>query len=176
MAINASVGLKLNIKENSAANVFSDVWWEGLFEYQKEFTDGVGADQANRVVMLERTVASGANDDIDIYGSISYPVHGTINAAEIVGFIVANRPVDPNAASNTTNLVIGGGSNNATNAFITGTTKTIGPIRPGGFVMFFNPDASGIGVVTSGTADIMRIANSAGASATYVVILLLRTN
>lgn len=175
MAINASVGLKLNIKEHHAANVFSDVWWEGLFEYQKEFTDGGGADQANRVVMLERTVASSTNDDIDLYGSINYPAHGTINAAEIVGFIVANRPANPAGAANTTNLVIGGGSNNATDAFITGTTKTIGPIRPGGFVMFFNPDADGIGAVTSGTADIMRIANSAGASATYVIILLIRT-
>ncbi len=175
MAINVSVGLKLKVKETVTGNAFSDVWWEGFFDYQKDFTDGVGADQANRIVMLERTVASGANDDIDLYGSINYPAHGTINAVEIVGFIVANRPANPAGAANTTNLVIGGGSNNATDAFITGTTKTIGPIRPGGFVMFFNPDADGIGAVTSGTADIMRIANSAGASATYVIILLVRS-
>lgn len=176
MGINASVGLKLKVTENVSGNVFSDVWWEGDFNYLRTFLDGVDAGEANRLVMLERTVASGTNDDIDLNGSIIHPVHGLINAAEIVGFIVANRRASASGAANTTNLTIGGGANNATDAFITGTTKTIGPIRPGGFVMFFDPDASGIGSVTAGTADIFRVANSVGASCTYVVIFLLRTS
>lgn len=76
--------------------------------------------------------------------------------------------------ANTTALTIGGGSNPVV-GFLGGTTPTIGPIRPGGFVFIACPDAAGIGAVTAGTGDILRIANASGAAAVYQIAILGRT-
>ena len=41
--------------------------------------------------------------------------------------------------------------------------------------MLFSGDAAGIGAVTAGTGDILRIANSSGASATYQIGIVGRS-
>lgn len=137
-----------------------------------DFTNGTGANQADILWVAQRTVASGANDDIDLAGVLSNAFGATITAAELAALIVVNRPLS--GTPNTTNLTIGGGSNPIT-TFLGGSTPTVGPIRPGGVFLLSSPDAAGIGAVTAGTADILRIANSAGASATYQIGVLARS-
>lgn len=134
--------------------------------------DGTGAGQADILFMDERTVASASNDDLDLAGVLTSAFGATITAAELVAVFVINAR--RSGAANTTNLTIGGGSNPVV-GFLGGTTPTIGPIRPGGFVMIGCGDAAGIGAVTAGTGDILRIANSSGAAATYQIAILART-
>ena len=71
-------------------------------------------------------------------------------------------------------LTIGAGTN-PWRGVLGGTSPTIGPIKPGGFVMIGCGGADGIGAVTANTADILRVANSSGASATYQIVILART-
>ncbi len=133
---------------------------------------GTGANQADLLFIDERTVTTAANDDLDLAGVLTSAFGATITAAELVAVFVINRP--RSGTANTTNLTIGGGSNPVV-GFLGGTTPTIGPIRPGGFVMIGCGDAAGIGAVTAGTGDILRIANSAGASATYQIAIIARS-
>lgn len=135
------------------------------------FTNGTGANQANILWADQRTIATAANDDLDLNGVLTNAFGATVSAVELVAIIVINAP--RSGAANTTNLTIGGGANPVT-GFLGGTTPTIGPIRPGGFVFLGCGDAAGLGAVTAGTGDILRIANSAGASATYQIAILAR--
>lgn len=133
---------------------------------------GTGADQADILYMAERTVLTGANDDLDLAGVLSNAFGQVITAAEIVALFIHNKPVS--GPDNTTNLTIGGGTNPVT-GLLGGTTPTIGPIRPRGFMLLGNPGATGICPVTAGTGDILRIANSAGATCKYQIAILARS-
>lgn len=148
--------------------------FDAAIEHLLQFTDGVTANKANLLYAAERTIADGANDDIDLAGALADAFGATIAGAELVGLIVLNKPVTPGAAANTTNLTIGVGTNPVTPGFLGGTAPTIGPIRPGGIFMMVNPDASGMGAIAGGASDILRIANSAGAAAKVQIGVLAR--
>lgn len=132
-----------------------------------QFSGGTVADTADIVFTDTRTVGSASNDDIDLAGVLTNAFGATITAVEIVGIIV--KP----ARANTTVLTIGGG----TNPWITMFLATGDGIKvfPGGVFVNFAPDASGLGTVTAGTGDILRIANAAGAAATYDIVILARS-
>jgi len=134
--------------------------------------DGTAADQADLMFVNQRTVASASNDDLDLAGVLTDFNGATITFAEIVAVLVINGP--KSGSANTTDLTIGAGSNPFT-GFLGGTAPTIGPIKPGGVVFLFAGDAAGLGTVTTGTGDILRIANSSGASATYQICLIGRS-
>ena len=140
-----------------------------------QFSMGGGSGQANLLFVDERTLASAANDDLDLNGTALQTVYGVnIAAATLVGGLIINAPKLASAAPNTTNLTVGGGTSPIT-TFLGGTTPTFGPIRPGGFLFFGCDAVGGFGAIVAGTADVLRIANSAGAAATYQIALLLRS-
>ena len=140
-----------------------------------QFSMGSGSGQANLLFVDERTLASAANDDLDLNGTALQTVYGVnIAATTLVAALIINAPKLASAAPNTTNLTIGGGTS-AITTFMGGTTPTFGPIRPGGFVFFGCDAVGGFGAIVAGTADILRISNSAGAAATYQIGLLLRS-
>lgn len=134
-------------------------------------TNGTAAGQANLLWADERTVSSASNDDLDLNGVLTSAFGATISAVELVALLVINAP--KTGAANTTNLTIGGATNPVT-GFMGGTTPTIGPIRPGSFVFLGSSDVAGFGAITASTGDILRIANSSGAAATYQIAILAR--
>jgi hypothetical protein len=139
-----------------------------------QFSNGTGAGQANLLFVDERTLASAANDDLDLNGTALKTVYGVdIAATTLVGAVIINAPKLASAAPNTTNLTIGGGTSPIT-TFMGGTTPTFGPLRPGAYLSFGCDAVGGFGAIVAGTADILRISNSAGAAATYQIALLMR--
>jgi hypothetical protein len=171
MAVTAQLDVNLTASQ-SGANAFGGPYWNAAMSLSQAFQDGTAANKFDRLYMAQRTVATGANDDIDLNGVLTDVFGTTIAAVELVGIMIINKQKDGTA--NTTNLTIGAGSNPFV-GFLGGTTPTLGPVRPGGVFLLMNPDASGLGTITAGTADILRIANSAGASNTYQIALLLRS-
>jgi hypothetical protein len=133
---------------------------------------GTGANQADILFADERQVNASSNDDLDLAGVLANAFGQTIAAAELVAILVINAPVA--GSPNTTNLTIGGGTNPVV-GFLGGTSPTIGPIRPGGFALLACGDAAGLGAVTAGTGDILRIANSSGATARYQIAIVARS-
>ena len=144
-------------------------------EMQKllQLTDGVAANNADILFVDERAVNASSNDDIDLYGSLSDAYGATINAAEIVAIFIINAP--RSGSANSSDLTIGVGSNPFV-GFLGGTTPTIGPLKPGAFVMIGAGDAAGIGTVTNSSADILRVANGSGATANYQIAIVARSS
>lgn len=135
-------------------------------------TNGTGAGQADIVWFDERTVASASNVDLDLNGVLLDAFGTTIAAVELVALFLINAP--RSGVPNTTNLTLGGGTNPVI-GFLGGTTPTIGPIRPGSFVLLGSSDAAGYGAIVASTGDILRIANSAGASNTFQIAFIARS-
>lgn len=143
--------------------------WNGVLSLVQSFTDGTTANKADLVYLSERTVTTGANDDIDVAGALSDALGNTITAAEIVAVIVVNAQRDGTA--NTTDLTIGGDGSTG----VVGFTSAVATIGPGGVFMVMTPDAGGQAAVTASTADILRITNASGASNTYQIAILARS-
>ena len=155
----------------TGANAFKDTFAPNV-ALQTMLRNGTGANQADILYANARTVASNSNDDIDLAGVLTDAFGATIAAAEIVSVLIINAPATGTA--NTTDLTIGVGSNPFL-GFLGGTSPTIGPIKPGGVFMIGAGNAAGVGTVTAGSADILRIANSTGASATYQIAIVARS-
>ena len=137
-----------------------------------KLTDGTTANKSDMLFTDVRTVSSSSNDDIDLAGVLTDAFGTAFNAAELVAVIIINGPVT--GAANTTDLTIGVGSNPFL-GFLGGTTPTIGPLKPGAVFMLAAGDVAGIGTVSAGSADILRIANSGGASAIYQIGIAARS-
>lgn len=135
--------------------------------YQKIFTDGTSADQANRLWHDQRTLAASATEDLDLAGVLTDPFGAVITFARIKGLIVAA------AAANTNNVIVGngGGAVNTFAAWVGAAAHTV-TVRPGGVLCLFAPDATAY-TVTAGSGDLLRVGNSgAGSTVTYDVILI----
>ena len=172
MTVQATIRAALSVSQAGGNAFSSGPFWGGSIDEIIALANGTGANQCNLAYIAERTVASATNDDIDLAGVLTDALGATITAAELVALLVINKQKDGTA--NTTNLTIGGGTNPVV-GFLGGTTPTVGPIRPGGMFLLTSPDAAGIGAVAAGTGDILRIANSSGATAKYMIAVLARS-
>ncbi len=135
-------------------------------------TDGTELNQADLFFSDERTVADGANDDLDLSGVLTGAFGLTLTFAEIVSITIVNGPIS--GILNTTDLTIGAGTNPYF-GFLGSGTDTVGPLKPGSVFHIASADEAGLGTVTAGTGDILRITNSAGAAATYQIKIIGRS-
>jgi hypothetical protein len=172
MTLSAQIVAQLRATQ-LGSNDFGGPQFSPTMEKIVSLSIGTGADQADILWMDERSVGTGANDDLDLNGVLTNAFGATINAVEIVALFIINEP-RAGSPANTTNLTVGSGTNPVT-GYLGGTTPTLGPIRPGNFVLFGGGNIGGFGVVTASTGDILRIANSSGASATYQIAILARS-
>lgn len=143
---------------------FNNVLDSPSFSYAFALVDGTGAGQAQKFFRDRRTVTTGANDDLDLSGTLTDAFGETLAFTAIKGILIYSVP------ENSTNLTVGLSSAPFV-SWLGGTTPTLGPIIPGGMFFLYRPDAAGY-AVTATTADILRITNAAGASATYEIILV----
>lgn len=132
--------------------------------------DGTGAGQANQYASDERTLTTGATEDLDLSGTSLQSIFGAALAiAEIVGLVIYALP------TNTTNLTVGAAASNAwVGALNAAGTVTL---RPGQWMALgcaSSSDATGFPVVAT-TGDLLKIANAAGASAKYRIYALGRS-
>lgn len=176
MTFKANLNFLLSVSEIGAAAFGSTPAWGASIPLTKSYSHGVAAGQFNLAYLAERTVATGADDDIDLAGVLASALGTSFAAVELALIFLLNRPKDETEAANTTHLTIGGGTNPMI-GFLGGTAPTIGPIQPGGMFLLGGVEhAAGLGVITPDTGDILRIANQAGASNKYVLGLLGRAS
>lgn len=171
MGLNARLLAQLTAAQ-TGANDFGGPNFDIKVLNEMVLEDGTTVNKADILYADERQVASATNDDIDLAGVLSNAFGATITMVEMIALLIINKA--RNGTANTTNLTIGVGSNPFV-GFLGGTTPTVGPLRPGGMFLIASPDAAGIGTVTAGTGDILRVANSSGAAATYQIAILART-
>lgn len=171
MGLVAEVRAKL-VARQTGANDFGGPDFNPTMEAILNLASGTGLNQADLAFFDERSVAASTNDDIDLAGALSSAFGATITMAELVALFIINAP--RSGTANVSDLTIGGGSNPVL-GFLGGTTPTIGPIKPGGFLLLGAGHASGLGAVTGGSADVLRVANGSGGTALYQIGVLGRS-
>lgn len=126
---------------------------------------GTGADQADLVWTDTRTIAASGTDDLDLAGSLTGMLGGTLTFARIRAIYVAA------ATANTNNVLIGAAASNQFVGPFGASTHTLA-VKPGGVALLANRDTTGW-AVTAATADLLRIANSgSGTGVTYDIAII----
>lgn len=164
MALDVSLLLQGFITHTSPADLSTptDEWERTV---QLDFTDGAGANQANRIFHDERTISASSNEDLDLAGSLTDKFGATITFARIKAIVVEA------SSANANNVHVGGAASNQFVNWVANSSDII-VVKPGGFFVLATPDATGY-AVTAGTGDLLRIANSgAGTSVVYRIWLI----
>ncbi|WP_216588589.1 hypothetical protein [Streptomyces brasiliscabiei] len=127
---------------------------------------GTGAGKADRIWADRRTLAASATEDLDLAGVLADAFGSTITFARIKGLVIAA------ADANTNNVLIGAASGSPWATLLNSTGVLT--LRPGAFVAVGTGLADAIGyAVTASSADLLKIANSAGStSVTYEIELI----
>lgn len=172
MPQSAKLTVQLDVAQAGNA-VFGNVpQWAASIPIIQSLGDGVVAGAADIAYVAERTVLTGANDDIDLNGVLTQALGATFSAVKMVTLLIINQQRDGTA--NTTTLTVGGGTNPVV-GMLGGTTPTVGPIRPGGVFLRSETDLAGICTITAGTGDILRVVNSSGATNKYMIAVIGRS-
>ncbi len=154
-----TLGLKVHqVKDLDLADAKHDLdaAWEQLFQ------TGTGAGQANKLFADERSLADGANEELDLAGGLLDAFGATLTFAKVKVLAFKNK-------STTQTLSVGGAAANAFSAFLGDPTDVV-KIAPGGFALLIL-DPAGV-TVTADTGDKLKIANSAGAVCAYDIVIV----
>jgi hypothetical protein len=129
----------------------------------KEFANGTSSGQVSKLFSDSRTLAASASESLDLSGALVDAL-GQATVFTVVKAIMVKA-----AAGNANNVVVGGAASNAfVGPFADATDKIAVP--PGGMLLLVHPGAGW--TVTSGTGDLLQIANSgAGTSVDYDVVI-----
>jgi hypothetical protein len=135
--------------------------------YSVSLVDGALAGMANELYHKQRTLAASATEDLDLAGAVLLdPLAGAASFARIKGIVIKA------ADANTNNVVVGAASANPWVGLLGSATCAI-VVRPGTVWAAFCGAADATGyVVTPGTGDLLKVANSGGTTGvTYDIIL-----
>jgi hypothetical protein len=140
---------------------------EARLNYAKNWdvTSGNGADQAEELYYADRTLTTGANEDLDLTGTFFQNDFGAnITFTKIKAVLIESL------AANTTNITIGAAAATQFVGWFGAATHTI-ILSPGDFFAIAKRGTAGW-AVGAGASDLLRVTNAAGASATYRIIIV----
>lgn len=144
---------------------FGSVEQKLQYNISNAFTDGTGADQAQKLWTDQRTLTASSTEDLDLAGGVNDVFGTALSFSKVKALIVKAAP------GNTNDVVVGGAAANGLITFFGASTDKV-KVKPGGTLMLIAPDANGYGV-TAGTGDLLRIGNGgAGTSVTYDITVL----
>ena len=127
-------------------------------------TNGTGANQANACFTDTRTLTASSSENLDLAGSLVDAFGSTLTFTKIKSVMITA------AATNTNDVLVGGHATAAVTFF--GDVTDVVKVKPGGCLLLTAPDANGF-AVTAITADMLKVANSAGGtSVTYTIVLI----
>lgn len=132
-----------------------------VLDYTLEFINGTGTGAANNSYIKTRSLASGATEDIDLAGVLS-DIQGTVlTMTKVKGLIIRA------ARTNTTSITVSRPAANGVPIFAA-TSDAVAPLTAGGWFAWADPVGITVG---AGTADLITITNSAGAAASYDIVI-----
>lgn len=132
-----------------------------------QLSAGTGLGKADIAFLDNRTLATATSENLDLAGTLLDSFGQTVNLQHVKVIYIRADP------TNTTNITVGGASTNAFLGPLAGTTPTY-TIPPGGFILWVHPTTGW--AVTSGTGDLFKVLNAAGASAKYKVAIFGTSN
>ncbi len=160
--LETSISLKINAAYTETLDLASRLCPLSK-EYLIQLSSGTGANQSDIIWHDQRTLSTGAGEDLDLVATLADAFGATLTFARVKAVIIKA------ADANTTVLTVTRVATSGTSIFLAdGDGLTL---RPGGIFMVTNPDATGY-VVTATTDDTITITNASGASATYDIIII----
>lgn len=126
------------------------------------FTSGTGSGQVNEIWTDERAISSSSSESLDLAGSLTNAVGGTITFATVKAIIIES------ATANTVDITVGNAASNGFTGPFGGATHTVA-VRPGGVAMFVAPKTGW--TVTASTGDLLKVAAGA-ADITYRITII----
>ena len=164
MSAYGSLVLSVDLK-NRLATDFGERAGDVPFSVTKALTDGVAANQIQKVFFDTRTLAASANEDLDLNGSALQDTLGANLALTSVKLIAIKA-----ADANTNNVVYKPAASNGFLGPLGAAANTI-TLKPGQVWVITDFSAAGW-TVTPATADLINLANSgAGTSVTYDILI-----
>ena len=136
---------------------------KAFVDFTKAFSSGTGADKINNQFFDLRSLADGANEELDLSGGLTDALGNTITFTKVRMFAIRST------STNTTNLTIGGAAANAFDDWVSAAADSI-ELKPGGVLLLMAPNVDGY-TVTGGSADLLKVVNAAGAIATYDIVI-----
>lgn len=124
--------------------------------------NGTGANQANQIWSDTRSLADGANETLDLNGSLTNAVGDSVTFTKVKLLAIKNK--------GTTTLSVGGAASNGFISPFGASTDTV-KVPGGGLLVLAAPDATGF-AAAAGTADQLKIANAAGAACDYDIVIV----
>jgi hypothetical protein len=137
---------------------------EQVVEKFVELLNGTGNAQADLAFVDTRTLATNTSEDLDLAGVLVNALGATLTMTEVCALLITSD------SSNTTDLTVGGATAEWQGPF--GAAGDTIVIKPGGCFLVFAPAGWAVG---AGTTDDLKIANAAGASATYSIAVIGRS-
>lgn len=168
MALTSLTSLTVNASIAAVSNDLGSAAVTLAKTYGTAMTDGASAGQANRVWWDQRTLIASASEDLDLAGAALLDPFGVaVVFARIKALVVYADP------GNTNNVLVGGASATQV-AGLFSNVNDIAVVRPGAAVSWICGAADATGyVVTAGTGDLLKIANSGGTTpVTYEITIL----
>ena len=130
---------------------------------QTTFADGTGANKADKMFSDSRTIAGSGNDDIDLAGSLSDEFETSLTFVIIKTILIHNT-------SSSQEIQIDASVTNGWRAHWSATTQI--KIPAGAWLLVHSAGSAGLGTVTAGTGDLLRITNNAGTEAAYNIVII----
>jgi hypothetical protein len=164
MALTGYININVALTETKTGDLGT-----GSFPVTRTYTwtlgsSGVGANQADLVFSDSRSLAAGANENLDLNALLVGAFGTTVNMVKLKALLIAA------AAGNTVDLTVGRGATNGVPWLSAVSSGVI--VRPGGVQCWAAPDLAGIGVVAA-TADLINVAAAAGSgSQAYDVVIV----
>jgi hypothetical protein len=129
-----------------------------------DLATGTGANQADMLWSDTRTLTASATEDLDLAGSLTGPLGGTLTFARVKYLLFKA------SGANTNNVVVSRPAANGVPIFAAASDALA--LVPGGWFSWGAPTAAGV-AVTPATGDLITVTNSAGGtSVTYDVIVI----
>ena len=148
------------------ANALSTVADNSQLDYHQAFADGTDVDQADRVWHDERTLSSGANEDL-VLSNLPQTLFGNslgIALAKVKAILLVNTAIDAGE-----DLVLGGAASHEWQGpFAAAGDKIIVPTDS--CLLLLNKKSGW--TVTAGSADKLRVANNGAGDITYKIAIL----
>jgi len=126
--------------------------------------NGTTAGKMDLLYSKTATLAASASEELDLRGALTDALGQTCVFVDVRMICVIA------SAGNTNDVLVGGA---AANAFVNwvGNSSDIVVVKPGGCLFLYTPTDAGY-AVTAGTADLLKIANSGGATGvTYTIYI-----
>lgn len=132
-----------------------------------KLASGVLAGQADRMWSDDRTLAASATENLDLTGVLSDVFGSGLSFAKVKAIILVA------AIANAGDIILGGAASNGFVGPFGSATHTVA-VRPGGVALLAD---GGTGwTVTTGTGDLLKVANASGAAAGSYKIIVLGTS